>query len=164
LIIVLLLIGGAGVGIWSHRQPVAIQKPINSSPVPLAIAQSVNFPIYYPDPQKLPTGYSLNSSSFKYVPGQGIVYYVNYDNGKRLVFTLQKKPSNDELATFNKKYIPIHREVLTSLGTATIGGISGQTIVSLPTDNLTWIIITGPANIYATDKLTQVVESLKKAG
>ena len=131
--------------------------------MPQAVAQAVNFPIYYPDQKKLPAGYSLNSNSFKYLPGQGVLYYVSYDNGKRLVFTLQQKPSGSDLANFNKKYIPINRQVLTLVGTATMGAIGDQTVVSLPTDSNTWIIITGPADIYATSQLTQVVRSIKKA-
>jgi hypothetical protein len=160
LALALLVVAGGITGAWLHWHHTAAQTTANTSPVPKNVAQAVNFPIYYPDPQKLPAGYNLNS--FKYVPGQGVLYYVSYDNGKRLVFTLQQKPSSQDLAAFNKKYIPIHRQVLTLVGTATIGAIGSQTVVSLPTDK-TWVIITGPSDIYGTDQLTQVLQSIKKS-
>lgn len=133
------------------------------SPIPSNITKTVNFPLYYPNQKKLPVGYKLDTNSFQ-TPSQNVVVYsVIYSSQKKLVFSLQQKPSTDELASFNKQYLPIHRQVLTQVGTATEGAIGQQTVVSLPadTDN-TWIIITGPSDIYGTANLTQVLRALTK--
>jgi len=133
----------------------------NSSPVPKNIRQNVSFPIYYTDQKKLPSGFTLNPNSFKNPQKDGVLFTVIYDGGKKLVFTEQTKPSNDELGYFNSKYIPIHRQILTSVGTATIGAINQETVVSLPTDN-NWIIMTGPSKIDQAS-LDTVLKSLTKS-
>jgi hypothetical protein len=159
-----ILAGLLGVIVWrAYFYHAPATSKTSSSPVPAAVTSAVNFPIYYPNPSKLPAGFTLNQSSFKYVPRQGVLYYVNYDSGKKLIFTVQQKPSAGELANFDKQYLAIHRQVLTLVGTATIGAINDQTVVSLPTDSNAWIIMTGPADIYANDDLSQVLKSLQKS-
>jgi hypothetical protein len=149
----IILIAGVGGFLYINK---------TKSPVPKNISKSVNFPIYYPDQKKLPSGYTLSKSSFKSPQPGAVLYSVQYDNGKKLVFSVQQKPSDSDLAAFVKNYIPIHRQVLTLVGTATVGAIGPQTVVSLPTDSNTWIIVTGPANAYGTDNLAQVLKALKK--
>jgi hypothetical protein len=140
------------------------RKKVDASPVPAHIQQVVKFPIYYPDPAKLPAGYHLNSQSFQSPQTGVVVYSVVYNNGQKMVFSLQAKPSTAELASFNKRYIPIHSQVLTLVGTATEGAINQQTVVSLPVDQSgTWIIVTAPQNAYGTDELTQVLRAIKKS-
>lgn len=145
----------AGIGSWLYMNSVR-------SPVPKNISKQVNFPIYYPDQKKLPPGYTLSKSSFKSPQPGAVLYVVYYDKNQKLVFSVQQKPSDSDLAAFVKNYIPIHRQVLTLVGTATIGAIGKQTVVSLPTDSNTWIIVTAPANVYGTDALAQVLKALKK--
>jgi hypothetical protein len=140
-----------------------INKNTYTGPVPEKIRKSVSFPIYYPDQSKLPSGYVLNNSSFSSPSTEAALYTVKYNNNKKLIFTVQKKPSDAELANFNKRYIPIHRQVLTSIGTATEGTINNQTVVSLPADDdNAWIIISGPSDAYGTNNLAQALKSLKK--
>ena len=155
LAILILIASSTGTWFYLHR---------STSPVPKSIRQSVNFPIYYPDPKKLPAGYNLNQSSFKSINSDAIAYSVSYSNNKKLIFSVQKKPSDNELANFNKQYIPIHRQVLTLVGTATEGVIGSQTVVSLPAnDSNAWIIITGPSDAYATTNLAQVLKAIRKS-
>jgi hypothetical protein len=156
IVTVAVLVIGTAVG------AILIYMSANSSPVPKSIAKQVNFPVYYPDQKKLPVGYLLSKTSFKSPQPGVVVYAVNYGNGKHLVFSVQRKPSDDELAAFVKNYIPIHRQILTLSGTATIGSINNQTVASLPTDHNTWIIMTGPMSIYATDDLANVLKAITK--
>lgn len=159
LIYIVVIILGAGVALASWH----FYSTRPTSPVPKNVQKAANFNIYYPDPNQLPNGYTLNTSSFKYISGKGVLYNVTYGS-KKLVFTLQQKPSDSELSFFKRQYIPINRQVLTLVGTATEGAIGPQTVVSLPvdTDNV-WIIVTGPADAYATPNLAQVLKAIRKS-
>jgi hypothetical protein len=136
-----------------------------ASPVPVALAQSVNFPIYYPVQAKLPAGYTLDLSSFKRPVQNGVSYSVSYSHSKKLVFSLQPKPSASELQNFTANYIPLHNSYQTPTGQALLGAYDTktgtETLVSLPTGSNTWIIITAPYDI-SQDQLKQVLSSLHK--
>lgn len=152
-----LLFGGASIGMWLY-----LHRSV--SPVPKSIQKSVSFPIYYPEQAKLPAGYNLDLRSFKNPVPNGISYIVRYSNGNKLVFSLQEKPSDSELQSFNANYIPLRNEVHTNIGLAEIGAYSKQgkveTLVSLPTNSPTWIIITAPYNINQ-DQLKEILKSFK---
>jgi hypothetical protein len=117
------------------------------SPVPQNLTTSVSFPIYYPDPQKLPAGYSLDKTSFTSPTKNVVLYTVNYGQNKKLIFSLQPRPSDNDLKNFNTQRIPIHIEFQSNLGNAELGIIGNQAIVSLPTNDNLWIIVTGPQNL-----------------
>jgi hypothetical protein len=151
LVLMLALFIGGGTWLYVHK---------NSSPVPKAIRQSVDFPVYYPDPKKLPSGYTLNLSSFKTPIKNGVTYSVSYGNGKQLVFSVQPKPSPAELQTFDGNYLPLKTTYQTPVGQAEIGAYNLKTLVSLPTSSSTWIIITAPPNINQ-GQLKQVLSSIK---
>lgn len=155
-LIVMLIVAGGVAGIWAYDHR-------SDSLVPKVVRGKIDFPIYYPDPAKLPAGFVLDSSSFKSVSPEAVLYIVNYGTNKKLVFTVQKKPSDSELDNFNKQYIPIHRQVSTSVGTATIGAIGNQTVVSLPTKDSSWILMTGAPDMYNTSNLAQVLKAIRKA-
>jgi len=147
----LVLIGSSSAWFYIHH---------NSSPVPKSISQSVTFPVYYPAPQKLPNGYTLNLNSFKTPVKNGVTYTVSYDNNKQIVFSIQPKPSASELQTFNGNYLPLKTSYQTAVGQAEIGAYNLKTLVSLPTNSSTWIIITAPSNINQ-GQLKQVLSSIK---
>lgn len=150
-IAIVILVIGAVLGGWvySHR---------DTSPIPKSIQKAVNFPIYYPDPKKLPAGYSLDINSFS-TSGQAVVYQVN-NGSTKLVFSLQQKPSDQALQQFYTQHIPLHTTVQTVVGTATIGAIGTQTVVSLPTAKGSWILITAPGN-YDQNKLKSILMSIR---
>lgn len=145
---------------------VASRKPrIAISPVPNNISRAVSFPIYYPDQKKLPRGYTLSSNSFSKPVPNGVTYSVLYGHGQKIVFSLQPKPSNNELQGFSSNYIPLHNSYSTPIGQALLGAyntkVGTETLVSLPTNSNTWIILTAPYNINQ-DELKQVLSSLTK--
>jgi hypothetical protein len=132
----------------------------HANPVPKSIKQSVDFPVYYPRQDKLPMDYKLDSDSFVKLTADVVSYSVS-SASDRLVFTVQKKPSDNEINSFNSQRIPIHIEFNTSVGKAEMGVIGKQTVVSLPTTDKSWIIITGPEKIDQ-NKLEKVLKSLQK--
>jgi len=143
-------------------------KQRHISPVPQSIAQSVDFPIYYPVQSRLPSGFTLDPGSFKQPIPTGINYTVTYGNQatEDLVFSLQPKPSDSALQKFDASYIPLHNSYQTSIGQAYIGAYNTkqvtETLVSLPVDSSdTWIIVTAPYNINQ-GQLKQVLSSLSK--
>lgn len=150
-VLVVLVIGSAG--LVYHKLS---EKPV----VPKNISRQLSFPVYYPDPKKLPAGYTLDTASFT-SPEQGVVLYaVNYHGGK-LVFSLQQKPSSADLEAFNQQRIPIHIEFTTKLGKAELGIIGNQAVVSLPTKDNLWIIVTGPQVLRERD-IAPVIASLRR--
>jgi hypothetical protein len=157
LTVALLLIASGVAGLWLHRE----HNPAIASPVPKAVAQAVNFPVYYPDPNKLPAGYNLNQNSFSVPVKNGVAYSVSYDNGKKIVFSVQAKPSDNELQSFNSNYIPLRIDYQTSLGQAEIGAYHSRTLVSLPVINGPWIVITAPSDIDQS-QLKQVLSALRQ--
>jgi hypothetical protein len=155
-LLILILLGIAGWGLYlflSHR---------TVSPVPKNIRQAVSFPIYYPDPKKLPASYTLDTKSFTAAPDKnGVAYWINYYSGKRLVFSVQPKPSDSELQNVNSNFIPIRIDYQTPVGQAEIGTYNNQTFVSLPIINGPWIVITAPADINH-DHLKQILKSVRR--
>jgi hypothetical protein len=135
------------------------------SPVPKNLNKSVNFPVYYPDAKQLPNGYTLNKNSFTSPEKGVIIYSVSYGNGKKLIFSVQEQPSDSKIQSFYGNYIPLRNRMQTNLGEAQIGaygaGKNLKTVVSLPTNKKTWLIITTPYDINQ-DQLKQVLNSLQK--
>jgi hypothetical protein len=153
---VLVLIAiGLGIWLFLHR---------GASPVPKNIKSAVSFPIYYPDQKKLPDGYTLDINSFKNPVKDGVAYLVRYGAGKKLVFSLQNKPLSADLQQFNSNFIPLHNELRTDIGTAEIGAYNAkgslQTLISLPTNESTWIIITAPPDVNQ-DQLKHILKSIR---
>jgi hypothetical protein len=136
------------------------KKAPSPNPVPVSIQRKVNFPVYYPVQSKLPVGYTLNTSSFS-VGNGAAVYAVSYNQGKKIVFAVQQKPSAVDIQGFYTTHMPLHSDVNTPVGTAAIGVINQQTVVSLPTKSNAWLLITAPLNINQKH-LKQVVQAIVK--
>lgn len=163
-LVILIIALLAGVIIWLNLRPKTLPATDNLSPapiVPATVAQAVSFPVYYPDPKKLPPGYKLDISSFKVASDQVVIYIVKYGVNKKLVFSVQAKPSDNDIGVFYKNNIPLHDDVLTLVGKAAIGNINNKVFVSLPTYSNSWIIITGPSDINS-DQLKQVLQAIVK--
>jgi hypothetical protein len=137
---------------------IKLSKP--ASPVPASVSSNVNFKIYYPDQARLPAGYRLDLGSFRSPVKNGVAYSVSYGNGKKIVFSVQTKPSDQELQSFNTNYIPLKLDFQTALGQGEIGAYNGQTLASLPIVNGPWVVVTAPDDVNQ-DHLKHVMRSLK---
>lgn len=129
------------------------------SPVPEKVSKGVNFPMYYTDPKLLPAGFSLNTSSFS-SGNNAAVFSVKHGTNK-LVVTEQQKPTDQEIKTFYEHQMPIHTEIDTKVGVATVAALNMQNVVSLPTKDSTWLLITYPDNV-TKDQLKQFLNSIHK--
>jgi flagellar basal body-associated protein FliL len=140
-------------------------KAANTSPVPSAISQAVSFPVYYPNPEKLPSGYYLDKDSFKNPVKNGVAYSVSYGGNKKIVFSAQQKPSDNELQAFNSSYIPLRTDYQTKAGQAEIGAYNNhgtiETLVSLSTNSSTWLVVTAPYDINQ-DQLKKVLSAIQR--
>jgi len=133
------------------------------SPVPKSIAKSVNFDVYYPEQKKLPAGYTLDLRSFA-SPQKGVVIYsVDYGNGKKLVFSVQQKPSDSDIAGFYANHLSLHTNIQLPAGAAASGAINTgnqlRSLVSISTNTNAWILITGPPDINQS-QLKQVLQAI----
>jgi hypothetical protein len=154
----LLIIGFGAALYWAHSN--AKPATVRITLVPKNIAQAVDFPVYYPDPAKLPAGYTLDLNSFSNPVKNGVAYKVGYGTGQKIVFSVQTKPADSELQSFNSNYIPLRIDVQTPVGQAAIGAYHSQTLASVPVINGPWIVITAPPDINQ-DQFKQVLNSLK---
>jgi len=154
LIIIIILIG---LGVYIIKQHDNIYLPY---PISKQAAEQLGFNIYYPNSKLLPSGYILNKGSFSST-SQVLIYSVSYGNQK-IVFSDQPKPTYNQLLSFVNNNIPLNTTFSTSVGTATIGAIKNQTVVSLPTNSDSWLIITSPESINQND-LDQVLSSIELA-
>jgi hypothetical protein len=145
--------------IHTNQPQKAAVKP--AGPVPSQIAAAVTYKIYYPDQAKLPAGYVLDRNSFANPVKNGISYSVNYDNDKKIVFSVQIRPSDNELQSFQSNFIPLSIDFQTPLGQGAIGAYHGQTLASLPIENGPWVVATAPADVNQ-DNLKQVLRALKQ--
>ena len=159
-VLILLIVLSGAIGSWRYL----INK--DAGPIPKDIRQSVGFPIYYPDPKKLPIGYTLDLTSFKNPVKNGVSYSITYGQGQKIVFSVQAKPADSVLQNFNNNYIPLNISFQTPVGEAKIGAynnggkIPTETLVSLPTNDNTWLIITTPYSINQS-QLKQILLLLR---
>lgn len=133
--------------------------PAPPAVVPQHIAQSVSFPVYYPDPQELPSEFMLDRGSFS-AANQAVVYSVVYDTNKTIAFTVQEKPSENDLKTFYVNQLPLRNEIKVPAGTAAVGVLNNQTLVSLPTNENAWLLITAPLDVNQ-DHLQELLGAIK---
>lgn len=154
-VLVLIILGAVGFYYYIRGNSVTLPYPISKQ-----AAQALGFDIYYPNQKLLPPGYTLDKNSF-YTTSQTILYTVN-DGKTRLVFSDQAKPSAAQIQEFYTKNLPLNTSLSTNVGTATIGAINTQTIISLPTNTNAWLIITAPGNINQ-QSLNQIIKSIELA-
>jgi hypothetical protein len=133
-IVLCLIIGG--ILVWNTNHVTSL--------VPPSVSHQVHFDIYYPDPTRLPSGYSLDAQSF--TANHTTVLYKIHHGDQELIVTLQQKPSTLAIQTFYHVHMPLTITVPTKVGTASLGVLNNETVVSLPTNTNTWLLMTAPLN------------------
>jgi hypothetical protein len=131
--------------------------------VPTQIRSAVPFSVYYPG--AVPSGYSLNSQSFRLADAGVVVFSVNRSDSKTILFSEQAQPSSNDMNTFISGYIPLNSVLQVPLGQAKFGAYGNapdiRTVVSLPIANGPWLIVTAPADTNHDD-LVALIRSLKQ--
>ncbi len=148
--------------IYGYRK-IKVRPKVTISSVPeisQSLKQSVPFDIYYPDQNKLPKGYVLDKNSLS-TSKHAVVYTIKFESNKKLVVTVQAKSSDKDISDFYAHTMPLHIDVNTPIGKATIGAINLKNVVSLPTKTNSWLIISVPADTNQ-DQLKNVLQSFKK--
>lgn len=122
------------------------------SPISKVISNAVAFPIYYPDPNRLPANYTLNQNSIMVVKPGVVIFNVAIAGQKQnIVFSEEVRPSDATMNSFLANYIPLHTDFNTPLGSASVGAYNDgneiKSVISLPINNGPWIIVTAPGSI-----------------
>lgn len=128
-------------------------------PIPISVRDKVKFPLYFPNPSRLPASYKLNTASFT-DSAQAVVYSLTYRN-QTMVFSVQNNPGVSAINNFYSSSLALHTTMSTPVGNATIGAIGSQSIVSLPTSR-SWILITGPSN-FSQQQYAPVLSAMTEA-
>jgi hypothetical protein len=126
---------------------------------PALLHKETSFPLFCVDPQKLPKG--AVSHAARASGNRETVLFAIQDGQQTLSVSQQHKPPQDQLVNFVSNVIPLHFEVNTSVGKAYVGVSQKKTLVSLPTKDTTWILVTAPEN-YDPDKMTNVLQAFTK--
>jgi hypothetical protein len=133
-IVAAVLLVAGGVAIYQLRKP--------SVRIPDTVTKAVTFPIYIPE--QLPSGYTLDEQSFKYVAGeQVLVFQATDEAGDTLVFSQQAKPANINFSEFAQKQLINAKKLPNVPHPTTVGKTLDRqtTLVSIVTSK-TWIIMT----------------------
>jgi hypothetical protein len=131
----------------------------HTSPISEVIKKQVKFDVYYPDPTKIPAGYSVDYSDISVTP-QALIYTINGPALLKLFVSEQTKPPEVQLHYFYTNQMQLHTDVKTNVGTAAVGAIRAQTVVSLPTNTNTWLLISANHSETAAS-LRQILVSLR---
>jgi hypothetical protein len=142
----------------------AIQRLLSTQdPVPVSIRRGAHFDIYIPRQNKLPSGFTFDKSSIGLEDqGQAVVYAISTPSGSRLVVSNQQKPSAAALSLFYKNQMPLTIPVTTPVGVAALGSLNNETVVSLPTNTNTWILMTAPLN-FSQRQIQKMLQTLERA-
>jgi hypothetical protein len=128
------------------------------NPIPKNIRQSVSYPLYYPE--KLPPGWSINTSSF--LSDAGVVIYVIEGHSKSLHLTIQKRPENFDFKKFYEKSLTQSFQFAAPLGQGGIGKSQGRLIGSLVTGS-SWVLVTSISKNINQDDIYFILSHLKQS-
>ncbi len=140
---------GVGSGIYLSQR--------TRNPFPVAISDSVTFPLYYPS--KLPSGYHVDPSSFK-GNNQAVLYSLVKANSPSIAISVQTKPSGFDFDDFKNKQLRGTKTVPTDAGDAVVGLYAERILGSLLTDK-SWVLVNGSSKVSAKDIQT-IVKSLRE--
>jgi len=132
-----------------------VARPGGHDPLPADIKKEANFTLYYP--KKVPEGFHFDNALYD-ASTHVVTYDYTTNDGNKLYFSLQPKPSNFNFDNFNKKQLSGAHQTDTPIGAATIGILQQETVSSVVTDK-TWVLISAGEKV-SLDQLEQVSKSL----
>jgi len=135
----------------------AYPRYINPNPFPANIQHDAHLSLLYPG--KLPPGYQVDKTSFSLA--NDILIYAAVNGGKRIVFTLQKTPSNFDFTSFYKQQLSSTQQFQTPYGQATVGKNGTRYLASLPAGD-TWLLLSTSSPAVSIDDMSTVIQSLRK--
>lgn len=140
----LVLVALCGIVLWY-----AVLRHPNPFPPTIHAAK---YSLFYP--RVLPPGFYIDKNSFEQTSAV-TTYTIVYGGDKKLIFTMQPKPSNFNFEDFHKE----GKRLNSPIGQAYAGAVNERTVVSIPTDN-SWLLISVPSEIKTSD-LQKVLSGLE---
>ena len=152
--VVVCLIIGLGVWWWRTFYPIA------TATIPTAISSKLLFTPYIP--QKLPTGYSIATSTF--VQKEGALFFVAYNQeGLGITFSEQAAPKNFDTNGFYATNIKSPARLRNTTFATIFGNKFGQSgsIVGITTSDNTWVIVSSDKTLSQAEA-TELSKGLVK--
>lgn len=149
----LVFLGGLGVGGWLY-----LKDKNQPSPIPAAVRQQVDFPLYYP--AHLPDGYSV--SQVPTVSESVVVMTVETPSGNNIYISQQAAPTGFDYQKFLSSELKRPQEVSTSIGVGYIGGPVGRVLGSILTSK-TWLLANANLVGSTESEIKEVLKSLSLA-
>lgn len=149
--LILVFLGGLGVGGWLY-----LKGKGEPSPIPAAVRQQVDFPLYYPS--RLPDGYAVSQTPT--VSESVVVMAVKTPSGNNVFISQQAAPTGLDYQKFLNDELKRPREYSTPAGVAYIGGPVGRMLGSILTSK-TWILLNASLSGNTENETKKVMASLE---
>ena len=121
--------------------------------------KQAGFPLYHP--ARLPEGYKADKTTVSMVASV-VTYQIKHAAKEPLLVSLQPRPNNFDVESFNKEVISEGISLTVPAGTATIGRLRENQVASVLT-NETWVLISDP-NLIPQQDLKFIVQNLTLSG
>lgn len=135
-----------------------LRSPNTSNSDLSRLASTVTFPLY--EPEWLPEGWFVEPHSIE-ATSQVVTFTINDKAGKRLIFTEQPKPPQDNLDTFYAQQLSGNKALKTQAGEVIAGQFEGSLLAGL-TAGRTWVLVRA---VSAVDQqhFDRLIESIAEA-
>jgi len=130
ILVILTVLAAGGVGGWVY-----LNHANQSSPIPAAVRQQVDFPLYYPS--RLPEGYSVSQAP---AVSEGVAAMaIRTPSGNTIFISQQAAPTGLNYQKFLSDELKRPQEFSTPIGIGYTGGPVGRVFGSILTPK-TWIL------------------------
>lgn len=127
-----------------------------SNPIPIAVQESVTYPLYYPT--ELPPGYQIDQFSFQ-ANNQVVLYSLTKQGSPSIAVSIQARPNGFDFDDFNNKQLRGSKAIANDAGDGLVGLYADRILGSLLTDK-SWVLVNAPSKVPAKD-IEMVMESLR---
>lgn len=136
---------------------IALRSAKPQPPIPAAIAQKANFPVYAI--QKLPKGYEIVPDSFKF--SENVVIFEARSETQKISITEQQKPKNFNFEDFYQEQVTERAKLADVPFDSNTGTLrDGKTNILSVTTDKTWIFVTTQATL-STDSWATIARNIK---
>lgn len=131
---------------------------VSHDPIPKSIRSQVSFTLFYPS--SLPTGWSIDKSSFYADPSDQVVGYRLSGQDAYLGITIQPTPSSFDFSNFYTKQLGDTTQFLTPLGQGAIGKANNNYVGSLDTPT-SWVLTSSNASSVSKSDIQYVLSHMQ---
>ena len=150
ILVILTVLAAGGVGGWVY-----LNHANQSSPIPAAVRQQVDFPLYYPS--RLPEGYSVSQAP---AVSEGVAAMaIRTPSGDTIFISQQAAPTGLNYQKFLSDELKRPQEFSTPIGIGYVGGPLGRTFGSILTSK-TWVLLNTVQGVNAESEIKQLMQAL----